>query len=171
MYTSPGTALWFVCYPNREHIELQRLECSSLPLPNREFVIKLDRRFDVRDMHYVQLRWKSVIVLACGIGGVRAYSVASKSLEWSVNGTLPEVDKVLDIRKVTADENCHVFVLDCNNKSVHMFSVGGKYITTLLRKGEQGLGELNDIRWSEGLSGLIVLHRKDGHTSISLVKY
>ena len=171
MCASPGTTLWFVSHPNREHVEVKRLECSSVPLPNRDFVIRLERRFDVRDMCHVQLRWKSVIILACGIGGVRAYSTTSKSLEWSINGTLPQVDKVLDVRKITADENGHIFVLDCNNKSVHMFSVGGKYIITLLRKGEQGLGELNDIRWSEGLSGLIVLHRKDGHTSISVVKY
>ena len=64
------------------------------------------------------------------------YNPESGSLKWSVNGTLPGVDKVLNVEKVTADENGHVFVLDCNNKCVHVFSVGGEYITTILREGE-----------------------------------
>ena len=171
MHTSSGTALWFVSHPyKKEHIELQELRCSSLPLPNTDVVIILGKCFGVRDMCYVQQQRKSFLVLACGVGGVRVYNTSSKHLEWSVNGMLHGMDKVLHVMSITADEDGHVFVLDLNNKCIHMFTVNGKYITTLLREGEQGLGQKGVVRWSEGLSALIVLHQKDAGTWVSLVK-
>ena len=171
MHTSSGTALRFASHTyKKEHIELQELHCSSLPLYNRDAVIKLDKRFGVGDTCYVQQQWGSLLVLACGVGGVRVYNTLSKRLEWSVNGMLPGVDKVLDVMRITADEDGHVFVLDFNNKCIHLFTVDGKYMTILLRGGEQGLGEMTRIRWSEGLSALIVLHQKDAGTWVSLVK-
>ena len=171
MHTTSGTALSFVSHPyKKEHIELQKLDCSSLPLPNTDVVIILDKCFCVEDMCYVQQQRRSLLVLACGIGGVRVYNTSSRRLEWSVNGMLPGMDKVLDVMRITADEDGHVFVLDFNNNCIHMFTVNGKYITTLLREGEEGLGQMKVIRWSEGLSALIVLHQKDAGTWVSLVK-
>ena len=83
---------------------------------------------------------------------------------------MPLSEKHLDARGITADKHGRLFVGDEENKCIHIFSIDGKFITTLLREGEQGLGELYHICWSEQLSGLIVAHRKDNKTWISLVK-
>ena len=71
MHTS-RTALWIVSHSfNRKQIEIHRLECSTLPLPDRDVVTKLDERYDVQDMCYVERHgvWNSIVVLACGVGG------------------------------------------------------------------------------------------------------
>ena len=113
---------------------------------------------------------KSLLVVACSDDGVKAYNLDKKKLVWSIRGKMPLSEKPLEAEGITADKHGRPFVHDEGNKCIHIFSIDGKFVTTLLREGEQGLGALGNICWSEELSGLIVVHRKDDKTWISLVK-
>ena len=47
----------------------------------------------------------------------------------------------------------------------------GEYVSTLVKAGEQGVGEPTFIRWSNTLSSLFVAHRKDDEEMwVSVVK-
>ena len=121
-------------------------------------------------MCYAEFDGKSLLVVACSDDGVKAYNMDTKELVWSIIGEMPLSEKPLKALGITADKHGRLFVRDEENKCIHIFSIDGKFVTTLLREGEQGLGELNNICWSKELSGLIVVHRKDDKTWISLVK-
>ena len=110
-----------------------------------------------------------VVVVACGIKGFKAYDMNTKKLEWSVSGKINSLENALDVSKITSDENRSIFV--CWNSCVLVFSFSGEYVSTLVRKGDQGVGEPMQIVWNKVLSSLIVAHRKDdGKMWVSVVK-
>ena len=118
----------------------------------------------------VELEGKSLLVTALGIEGVKAYSTRKPDLVWSAPGRFTEMEEALDAQSITVDRNDHLFVCDAGNHCIHTFTMDDKYLSTMIKEGQQGLGELRRIRWSEDLSGLIVTHRKDNDTWISLIK-
>ena len=147
--------------------EFYELDCSSLSCLTSDKVFNTD---SVYGICCAEFDGKSLLVMACIDLSVKAFNMDTKEIAWSIRGWIPLSKKHLDARGITADKHNRLFVGDEENKCIHIFSIDGKFVTTLLREGEQGLGELNNICWSEELSGLIVVHRKDDNTWISLIK-
>ena len=147
--------------------ELHQLDCSSSPslIP-----FEISYRRTVRDICCAELEGIPLLVTVSGYRGVTAYNTNTEEEVWSIEGEIPFNEKTLFARGITSDKHDRLFVLDDRNKCIHVFSVKGKYVTTLLRKGEQGIAELREIRWSEGLSGLIVVHGYGRNTQISIIK-
>ena len=113
---------------------------------------------------------RSFLFMGCSHNGLETYNTNAGEREWSVQGEIPFSEINLDAKHITTDARGHLFVHDEENKCIHIFSLNGKYVMTLLREGEQNLGELHTICWSQELSGLIVAHRKDNKSWISLIK-
>ena len=73
--------------------------------------------------------------------------VADK-LEWTAPNNLQGMDNVFCAKGLATDGRGHVFVCDSNNKCVQMFSADGKFIRTLLREGEHGIGDaVGGFKW------------------------
>ena len=89
-----------------------------------------------------ELEGTLLLVAACGYSGLRAYNPSTKYPVWEFLSEIPFNQKDLFARNIATDDHGRLFVLDDKNKCIHVFSVGGKFVTTLLRKGERGLGEL-----------------------------
>ena len=107
--------------------------------------------------------------------GFYSYDVATQEQKWSVkkkNATNMPTD--ICFAGVTTDRNGHLFVCDVNNACVEMFSTDGTYIGPLIKKGEQGLGCPEWIRWCETSSSLVVSHKdkehRESNVKISLIK-
>ena len=165
MCASSKSSLWYQSYT-----ELHLLDCSSSPCLTTDAVGNVTTEEIIDDMCCFELESKSFLVTASGTEGVKAYNTRKPDLEWSVVGRLTEMEEVVDAHSITVDRNGHVFVCDAGNHCIHTFTMDGKYISTMIKEGQQGLGELRRIRWSEDLSGLVVTHRKDNDTWISLIK-
>ena len=161
MCASSSGSLWY------EHYRLHQLDCSSSPCP---IPVKIDCHSTVHDMCCAEVEDTPLLVVACGYRGVEAYNITTEELVWDIMRSIPLNEKPIYARGITGDNCGRLFVIDDQNKCIHVFSVIGKYVTTLLRKGERGIGELGKIRWSESLSGLIVVHGKGRHTKINLIK-
>ena len=161
--TSSNSSLWYESYDDLS--EFYELDCSSLPCLTSDEVFNTGPGYG---MCYAEFDGKSLLVVACSEEGLEAYNMDKKKFVWSIRGEIPLSEKRLKARRITTDKHGRLFVCDKGNKCIHIFSTDGKCVTTLLREGEQGLGELYHICWSEQLSGLIVAHRKDDKTWISL---
>ena len=159
--TSSNSFLW---YESSDGVsEFHQLDCSSFPCLTSDKVLNTDL---VYGMCCAEFDGKSLLVMACYDDSVNAYNTDTREMVWSIIGAMPHSEKPLDARGITADKHGRLFVRDEGNKCIHIFSIDGKYVTTLLREGEQGLGALYKIHWSEELSGLIVAHRKGDKTWI-----
>ena len=127
-------------------------------------------------MCLVTIEGKELLVITCGLpnlteGGVQAYNVKTKQLEWRVEGRLPGVTKFLKAKGLTTDDHGHLFVCDDNNRCVQMFNVAdGRYMGTLIKNGEQGLGEPARIRWCSKISSFVIIHLKNDKWWISVYK-
>ena len=168
---SSNSSLWYesrdLAFFGPTLYKLHQLDCSSSPSLTP---FEVSYRNRVRDICYAELEGIPLLVTVSGYRGVTAYNTNTVKELWSIEGEIPFNEKTLFARGITADEHGRLFVLDDRNKCIHVFSVKGKYVTTLLRKGEQGIAELREIRWSEGLSGLIVVHGYGRNTQISIIK-
>ena len=165
---SSQSSLWYQSgYSCTDFFGLHELNSSSSPCLT-QFEVSYDKT--VYDICCAELKGSPLLVTVKGYIGVTAYNTNTEEEVWSIRNQIPFSQDNIFARGITADQHGRLFVLDDKNKSIHVFSVNGKYVTTLLRKGEQGIGEMRKIRWSEGLSGLIVVHSNSGNTQISIIK-
>ena len=107
--------------------------------------------------------------------GFYGYDVATQERKWSAKEKNPtNLPADICFAGVTTDGNGHLFVCDVNNDCVQMFSTDGMYMGPLIKKGEQGLGCPEWIRWFEESSSLVVSHRdkehRESNVKISLIK-
>lgn len=154
--------------------EVHLLDCSgSEPKPLDGKNVIHTQRLCVSDMCVAQVGSKYLLVATDGSrygGGVSAYKIKTDELEWSVRGKLEGMKKIMEACEVTTDGHGHLFLWDSNNKSIQMFSTEGRYLGTVMRKGEQGMGKPFDIQWCKANSSLVVGHKKEGKSSISFIQ-
>ena len=83
------------------------------------------------------------IIVGVNTTDIHCYSTTTKSLKWSVSGSLPGMYKALYPVGITTNGCGHLFISDGQNgnRCIQMFSVSdGQYIGCLIKEGEQGLG-------------------------------
>ena len=147
---------------------IRQLDCRFTPTNSSEVLIVPDET--IYDMYFTT-PGGHILLVACGIKGFKAYDIKKKQLEWSGSGKLNGLENALDVSSVTSDGQESIFVCDKGNSCVLVFSFSGEYISTLVKAGEQGVGEPTFIRWSNTLSSLFVAHRKDDEEMwVSVVK-
>ena len=110
-----------------------------------------------------------VVVMASG--KLRACNETMDRLEWIAEGYLPEMEHLLNVRSVTADNQGYILAYDKANACVHKFNTRGEYVGCVLREKEQGLETIQQIRWSSMSSSLVVSYSDtSGQCHISVVK-
>ena len=151
---------------------IRALDCSTSP-PKPSTTVVHTQQYFLRDMCCVENGEKHLLVTSSYTNRLDAFNTETDELEWSVNGNVTEEDKEIHPSGVTAGGNGHLFVCDNNNKCVQMFSADGVHVKTLLRQGQQAIGEPLCIRWcdDDDSSVLVVSHakKKYNHISVALV--
>ena len=93
--------------------------------------------------------------------GIRAYNSSTGQLQWSIPGTLPQVEEPMYPTDITEDGHDHLFVCDVNNSCVHMFSTEGSYIGAFKLDGIKAENQEHVtpllVRWSNETSSLLVV--------------
>ena len=146
--------------------QVKQLNCQVSP-PTLRHQSNVNVNRVVTDMCIIDQ--KLVTVAA---NGVDVFNISTNKLEYKIPGILPKMKKQHKISAVTSARSGYLFVCDTNNKCVHMFNInaGNKYMGVLLKAGENGLGELSTIRWSDKLSSLLVAHCVSSKYLVSVVK-
>ena len=117
---------------------------------------------NIEDMCFVENGQKQLLVVADGKEGLFAYNTATDELEWKKDGHLSENIIAMKPMGVTTDGRGHLFVTDCGNHCIQMFSVSdGQYLGYLVI---ENIGSFDRskifrfpyrIRWCEETSSLI----------------
>ena len=166
--SSPNSLWYKSSYYDSDFFELQ-LDSSSSPSLTK-FEVDVSYRSTVYDVCCAELEGDPLLVIVVGYRGVTAYNTDTGEEVWSMGGRMASTEKDLFARGITADQHGRLFVFDDRNRCIEVFSVYGKYITTLLKQGEEGIAEPRIIRWSEGLSGLLFVHGRGDNAQISLIR-
>ena len=100
-----------------------------------------------------------------------ALDIDSNTIKWTCN-RLPDKEENFKPYGVATDHHGHLFVCDEGNACIQIFSVkDGKYLGSLIKSREQGLGVPRWIRWSKDAKSLIVSHKKvHGSVNISVLQ-
>ena len=101
----------------------------------------------IRDMCSIQDRGKWLLVIATNGEGLFAYNIKEDKIEWKVDEDLPGMTKKLDARGVTTDGNGHLFVTDCDGRSIEMFSASDGSYMGCLQKDAKALGDPTRLCW------------------------
>ena len=102
-----------------------------------------------------------------GQEGIFAYNMATDKQKWVFCGKPPGMENRMKACGLATEGRGLLFVSDKGNNCIHRFSTNGNYIEFLL-KGEDLLGEVGVIRWSNKRSSLHLclkskekVHRKE----------
>ena len=129
---------------------------------------------EIWDILFAQKERLLLVIAKPGSLGFHAYTEDSGALKWSVVGSLPGFEKKIWPLGVTVDEKGRLFVCDSvtGNNCIQMFRVvDGNYLGCLIKKGDEGLRDINRVLWCEETKLLIVVHGEvNRRSSISIIK-
>ena len=173
--SSPSQLLY--CKRSKVH----RVDCSTVPPTRREIDLPIvhDRRIVVRDMctshdlMVVARGFDRVLTFLKGDGGISegvfTYSLPGGELKWKVSGKLPGMQREINARGVTADEQGHLFVCGVNNRCVHLLSArDGTHLGVVVRKGQEVVGKPTDVTWHQESKSLVMAHVTKSKGNISI---
>lgn len=104
-------------------------------------------------------------------GQIFARNIQSQKVVWKVMDRVFGMEERMRVRGVTADEEDHIYIRD-GEEAVHkLTAVDGKYVSTVLKKGENGIGAIHRMTWSKQDSSLVVVHQPDELLHLSAVKF
>ena len=138
--------------------QLHWLDCSE-PEP-KLLGITVDTNLPgVQDMCTAKLEKETLLIVLPYDANelIQAYNSSTGRLKWSVQKKI--TSGTFKSYSVTGDSNGRLFVADCTNNFIQMFSAShGQYLGCFVMKRDQGLGILYRLRWCEATSSLAVAH-------------
>ena len=142
-----------------ELIGVHRLDCSgSKPR-------LVGRKIDI------PLKWKYNMCYASG-DGKSLLGVAYPHAVYVYNTQQSRVEWTTDVINCSIDTDGHHYLLICDPYKIRLFSLSdGKDLGSFIKRGDQGLGELDLVRWCNTTSSLIVAHRVGGLIYISKIEF
>ena len=162
--SSRGTLVYADCKPDKQVVKW--LDCSSYPPSflntQTNIQVQLAGNYFIQDMCFVTDGEKDLLVTTHNHGGVHAYIAGTDELEWRVSNTgsglQPGGMKAVGI---TSDGRGQLFICDAANCCIQMFSANGTFLGTVLRCGDQMLGNPLKIRWCNQTRSLLVAHNRE----------
>ena len=142
-----------------ELIGLHRLDCNGNKpkLVGRKTNVPLKW---VYNMCHASGDGKSLLAVAYS-QAVHVYNTLNSRVEWSIDTNCRSVE--------TDGQN---YLLICDPYKIKLFSLSeGKDLGSFIKRGDQGLGELDLVRWCDTTSSLIVAHRVNGFIYISKIHF
>ena len=145
--------------------QLHWLDCSEEePKPlGITAVTNLDSVYDITELENERL----LIVISYDANElIHAFDSTTGELKWSAQKKIPR--RTFESHGVAGDDNGGLFVADVTNECIQMFSASdGQYMGCFGKKGDQGLGHVIRLGWSEVTSSLVVGHIVDRKYIIS----
>ena len=167
LFTCPfsrGTLVYADCKPDKQVVKW--LDCSSYPPSflnaKTNIQVELAGNYFIQDMCFVTHGEKDLLVTTHNQGGVHAYIAGTDELEWRVSNTggrhQPGGMKAVGI---TSNGCGQLFICDAANCCIQMFSTNGTFLGTVLKSGDQMLGNPLKIRWCNKTRSLLVAHNRE----------
>ena len=146
-------------YCDDETDKIHRVDCSTAPFtPQGDIPMVYDGEKYVLDM----CTSRDLQLIASFYEGVFAYTLPGGELKWRVSGKLPEMMKKIEAKRLTADDQGHLFVCDQGNDCVHALSArDGSHLGVVVREGEEGVRTPYNVTWHQESKSLVVAHQKD----------
>ena len=165
-----GFVPWCIEDPTESWVA--RLQCVPSKVPTRKKNVHLRQHIRIWDVQSAHQDFKQFLKISNRIdGGIHVFDVNKDELVWGVTGKFVDTQKDIYAKGLTSDGFGRVLVSDRANRCIQMFAVAdGRYLGSMLKEGEQGLGTLMWIRWCEKMSSLIVSHGKGDERFISVIK-
>ena len=170
--TDSPTILIFIDKHNP--LKLKWLDCSKMP-PQVITTSSLHERW-VKDICVAREKNVSKTQLLVGTfikmaNKIQAVNIQSDQIQWTFEGYMLRMKKELQPRGITSDDQEHLFVCDEANSCVQIFSVSnGKYLGTLLKKGDNSQGVPRGIRWHKESKYLTVSYTEPSSVRVCVVK-
>ena len=169
--SSPGTLVYVDCRKNKQVVRW--LDCSSYP-PSLNDVrtniqIELAGNYFMQDMCFVTHGEKDLLVTTHNYGGVHAYVAGTNELEWRVSNTGGRHQPGgINAVGITSNGRGQLFICDVANGCIQMFSTDGTFLGTVLKSGDQMLGNPLKIRWCNKTRSLLVAHNREKKKQCSI---
>ena len=149
--------------------QLNWLDCSETK-PKPLGIIQNLNLHSVQDMCVVESEKETLLIVISYYANelIYAFNSITGELKWSApkktsNGPFCS-------QSVTGDGNGRLYVTDATNNCIQMFSASdGQYLGYFIKQGDQGLGNLHRLQWSETSSSLVVGHHDNTTWSISTI--
>ena len=94
-------------------------------------------------------------------GKLLGFNAETTEFMWRADEILPDYSSPMRALGVTTDGQEHLFVRDMNAKCIHLFSPDGKFIRTVVKKGECDILSIRRIRWSKKTGSLVIVHSSE----------
>ncbi len=145
--------------------------CKCTPPTNSPLGMIPTEQKNIYDMCITTLGDEQLLVTADPLVGrgksVSAYSIRRKEVVWRLSSS--EHSSVQPRRICTNDamhSSGHIFVTNQANASVFVLSTSGKYLSTILKKGDFGMGKPDWVRWNNVEDCLVVTHGEKSEKQI-----
>ena len=164
---APPSTLFYVDNQPGKRSNIYSLDCSRATPTLCQSIGPYDHH--IYSMAYI--KYINENLLAIVRNGLQTFQLDTGVVKWwKKDIQLPGQNENCNPSDMVADRKGRLFVKDLNNKCIKVFSASdGQYLGCLIKEGEQGLGKLGQMCFSESMSQLVVCHRKDGKTHIAVL--
>ena len=164
---APPSTLFYVDYQLGGPSKIYSLDCSGATPTLCQSIGPYDH--SIYSMSYIKYINENLLAIVVD-KELQTFQIDTCLVKWGKRYIqFPKQNKNCKLSYMAADRKGHLFVSD-NNKCIQMFSASdGQYLGCLIKEGEQGLGELGQMCFSDSTSQLVVCHRKDGKTHIAVL--
>ena len=111
-----------------------------------------------------------LLVVTKSLEGMYAYDVVKDALAWKVEGQVGLFAKHMTPESIATDGQGHLFVGDCANSCIQVFTTYGIYLGYIEKELGQAATQPPRINWCNSMYSLLVARRKGEQYQISMVQ-
>ena len=147
------------------------LDCrSTVPRPVAGVDITHTQQGSADDISCIYHEQNMLLVVTKSLEGMYAYDVSKDALAWKVEGQVGLFAKPMTPESIATDGQGHLFVGDCANSCIQVFTTNGVYLGYIEKELGQASTQPPRISWCNSMSSLLVARRKGEQYQISMVQ-
>ena len=146
------------------------LDCrSTVPRPLAGVDISHTQQGSADDISCIYHDQNMLLVVTKSLEGMYAYDVSKDALAWKVEGQVGLFAKQMTPESIATSQG-HLFVGDCANSCIQVFTTYGVYLGYIEKELGQASTQPPRISWCNSMSSLLVARRKGEQYQISMVQ-
>ena len=147
------------------------LDCrSATPHPVTGVNVTHTQQGSADDISCIYHDQNMLLVVTKSLEGMYAYDVVQDALAWKVEGQVGLFAKQMTPESIATDGQGHLFVGDCANSCIQVFTTYGVYLGYIEKELGQASTQPPRISWCNSMSSLLVARRKGEQYQISMVQ-
>ena len=142
-----------------QRIYVNKCDCTKKNISNDYWEVSEEDKSifrDLKDLCFVHENGDNLLLIVNT--WVKAYDMKKRSCVWTISGQLPRMQHPLNATHICTDGAGHIFVVDSDNGCVHMFTTEGRFISSIVKKGDYGIENPQFVSWSSEEKILVLLH-------------